>query len=258
MHFWVWCHNCVDTWQTFFLNFQQYYTYYPLCHCKGTACIMNQQSVLVSDFQAFATALSMIHWMHKFKLALNALHPAVSLRSSRCVEGLRARTKLFDSYHMGIGESAGGEKHKENRRQTTFEEGKSERGGGSFKKKSQAKRAADEAEEPLRIEKQTKEMDAMTISEEKLRDWREEERNKDKEGRRQRWEGKTVKGRLVPGLHIKAGSEQQLQAGPPSTCCCPRAKSNTLFQQTHGLMASVERPFPGHDCLCRRSELRLH
>ena len=62
---------------------------------------------------------------------------------------------------MGIGESAGGEKHKENRRQTTFEEGKSER-GVSFKKKSQAKRAADEAGEPLRIEKQTKEMDAMT------------------------------------------------------------------------------------------------
>ena len=108
---------------------QQHYTYYPLGHSKGTACIMNQQSVLVSDFQAFATALSMIHWMHKFKLALNALRPAVSLRSSRCVEGLRARTKLFDSYHMGIGESAGGEKHKENRRQTTLEEGKSERGG---------------------------------------------------------------------------------------------------------------------------------
>lgn len=46
-------------------------------------------------------------------------------------------------------------------------------------------------------------------------------------------------------LQIKGVSEQRLQAGlHPSTCCGPTAKSNTLFQETHCLMTSVERALP--------------
>lgn len=86
-------------------------------------------------------------------------------------------------------------------------------------------------------------MEAMTMVR-KNKEEREEEGNERR--RKTKIGGKdTEKWGLVPGLQIKAGSEQQLQAGPPSTCCCPTAKSNTLFQQTHCLMASVERPLLG-------------
>lgn len=86
-------------------------------------------------------------------------------------------------------------------------------------------------------------MEAMTIVRERRRTERAEKQRQGSRKTKMGREGKTQRrGRLVPGLQIKAGGEQQLQAGPPSTCCCTTAKWNTLFQQTHRLMASVGRP----------------
>lgn len=65
-------------------------------------------------------------------------------------------------------------------------------------------------------------------------------------GGRQRYNEKNNRQGMTGPWPADAGIEQQLQAGPPSTCCCRgAANSNTLFQQTHRLMASVERPLPG-------------
>lgn len=83
---------------------------------------------------------------------------------------------------------------------------------------------------------------------ETLRDEREKEkeRNKDEEKGSQRWDGRESDGEEKTGpWPADQSGEQQLQADPPSTCCCPAAKSNPWFQQTNCLMASVERPLLG-------------
>lgn len=74
---------------------------------------------------------------------------------------------------------------------------------------------------------------------------REEQRGSNRKTEK-RWKGKSPRREdWSLACRSKQEGEQELQAGRPSTCCFATAKSNTLFQQRHCLMASVEGPLPG-------------
>lgn len=71
---------------------------------------------------------------------------------------------------------------------------------------------------------------------------REEQRGSNRKTEK-RWKGKSPRREdWSLACRSKQEGEQELQAGRPGTCCFATAKSNTLFQQRHCLMASVEGP----------------